>query len=147
MKMFNLFKRCPFLLLLFCIFAAMLPLVKNVVTGGPFRDLKWGGITYRPTKDSDAEVKLSGVEFENSLSPNGDVYSTGTWVPGHAAQECAMTAEEFKAHIALQDGNTRSGVATMPNGDILSIDAAIEGEQMLSGGKITVKFTGKLKLQ
>lgn len=147
MKMFNLFRKCPFLLLLFCIFAAMVPLIKNVITGGPLRDLKFGGLTYRPTKDSGSEVKLSAFEFENMLSPNGDIYSTGNSEIGYVQQECAMTAAEYKAHIAMQDGNPRSGVATMPNGDVLSINAAIEGEQILSDGKITVKFAGFVKLQ
>lgn len=153
MRMKDLF----FILITLCIALAfeffILPQISGggvllaVIVGGPLRDFKWGGLTLRPTKDSGAEVKLSRFEFENSLSPNDDLYATGTSVVGYVQQECAMTAEEFKSLIDLQDGDTRSGVATMPNGDILSVNGALEGEHMLSDGKVTVKIAGKVKLQ
>ena len=117
------------------------------VTGGPFRDLKWGGITLRPTKDGDAEYETSGFDFEHEASPNGDVYSTGSARVGYIQQECAMTATEFIELKAMQDGEARSGVATCQNGDVLSINAALDGEIAMSGGKVTIKLAGKVKLQ
>lgn len=117
------------------------------VVGGPFRTLKWGGIPLRPTKDSDAEYELGGFDFEHEASPNGDIYSTGTARIGYVQQECAMTATEFKSFKELQDGATRSGTATCPNGDVLSINGSLDGEQNISGGKVTVKIAGKIKLQ
>lgn len=122
-------------------------LILSVIVGGPFRDFKWGGLTFRPVKDSGAEVKLSKFEFENNMSPNEDVYATSTSVIGHVQQECAITADEYKSLIAMQDGEARSGVATMPNGDILSVNGALDGEHLLSDGKITIKIAGKVKLQ
>lgn len=117
------------------------------ITGGPFKDLKYGGMVLRPTKDSDAEWDISGFDFEHEASPNGDVYSTGNARVGYASQECAFTAEEFKQFKAMQDGEARSGTATCPNGDVLSLNVAIDGEHQLSGGKCTVKLAGKVKLQ
>ena len=117
------------------------------VTGGPFRDFKWGGISLRPTKDGDAEWDVSGFDFEAEASPNGDDYSTGTARIGYVQQECAMTASEFNALKRMQDGAKRSGVATCPNGDVLSLNAALDGEINLSGGKATIKLAGKVKLQ
>ena len=117
------------------------------ITGGPFRDLKWGGTVLRPTKDGDAEYDLSGFDYEHEASPNGDVYSKGSARVGYISQECIFTAEEFKNFKAMQDGVARSGTATCPNGDVLSIDAAIDGEHQMSGGKCTVKLSGKVKLQ
>lgn len=117
------------------------------IIGGPARDFKWGGMTLRPTKDGDLEYDLGGFDFEHEASPNGDVYSTGTARVGYVQQECAMTATEFKQFKAMQDGSTRSGVLTCPNGDVLSINGAIDGEVNISGGKVTIKIAGKVKLQ
>lgn len=147
MRMKNTFFMMLFLVI-FALVDALKPIMMFVLVGGPFRDFKWGGLpAFRPTKDSGAEFKLGGFQFEHSLSPNDDIYSTGTSEVGYVQQECAMTAEEYKNFIALNDGEARSGTATMPNGDVMSINAAIEGEHILSDGKITIKLAGKIKLQ
>ena len=117
------------------------------ITGGPFRDLKWAGITLRPTKDSDAEYDETGFDFEHELSPNQDIYSTGTARIGYVQQECAFTPTEFKTIKQLQDGVLRAGSATAPNGDVLSIDAALDGEINLAGGKATIRLAGKVRVQ
>jgi len=147
MKMKNIIKAFPFLIICLMFEYALIPIIKFAITGGPARDFKWAGITLRPTKDSGCEYELGGFSFEKSASPNGDSYSTGQAITGYFQQECAFTAEEFKAFKAFQDGDDRSGVATMPNGDVLNINASIEGEHVLSDGKCTVKLSGKIKLQ
>ena len=116
------------------------------ITGGPARDFKYGGLTLRPTKDSDFEYEESGFDFENEPSPNGDVYSTGTARIGKVSQECAFTPSEFSEFKKLQDGESRSGVATAPNGDVISVNGAIDGEINLVGGKATVVIAGKIKI-
>ena len=117
------------------------------ITGGPFRDFKFGGIILRPTKDGEAEYQGVKRQFETEMSPNGDPYSTAESVPGFAQQECSFTPTEFAALEALQDGVSRSGVATAQNGDVISMDGIIDGELTLSGGKATVKIAGKVNIQ
>ena len=117
------------------------------ITGGPALDLKWGGTIFAPT-DSELEYDLSGYDFENKMSGNGsDIYAEGKPRVGYVSQECAMTAAEFKAFKAMQDGAARSGTVTCPNGDVLSINGAIEGEHNLSSGKCKIKIAGKVRLQ
>ena len=122
-------------------------LILGVLTGGPFRDLKWRGFTFRPTNDGEAEFELSGTDYEKNASPNGDGYSTGTARIGFVQQECAMDAGEYVEFKKLQDGTDGAGTATAQNGDVLSINGSLDGEQVLSGGKITVKIAGKVNLQ
>jgi len=117
------------------------------ITGGPLRDLKWGGMSLRPTKDGDYECQYSGYEYEANASPNGDVYANQSSVIGYIQQECAMTQEEFKKFKAMQDGAARAGSATAPNGDVLSLNCMVDGEHVLAGGKVTVKLSGKVRLQ
>ena len=122
-------------------------LILGVLTGGPFRDLKWRGFTFRPTQDGEAEFELSGTNYEKEASPNGDGYSTGTPHIGYVQQECAMDAGEYAEFKKLQDGVDAAGTATAQNGDVLSVNGSLDGEQTLSGGKITVKIAGKVNLQ
>jgi hypothetical protein len=117
------------------------------ITGGPALDLKWGGMILRPTSDGELEYDLFGFDFESKASPNGDVYGEGKARLGYVSQECAMTADEFKTFKAAQDGVARAGTCTCPNGNVLSINGAIEGEHNLSNGKVKVKLAGKVKLQ
>jgi len=117
------------------------------ITGGPARDFKYGGLPLRPTKDSDFEYDESGFDFENEPSPNGDVYSTGNARIGYISQECAFTPSEFREFKRLQDGSSRSGTATAPNGDVISVNGAIDGEINLVGGKATIKIAGKVRVQ
>lgn len=117
------------------------------IVGGPFRDFKWGGLTLTPVKDSDAEWKKSGFEYEHDMSPNEKVYSTQNSVVGYVQQECVMTPDEYAEYQEYQDGESRSGVATAPNGSVITIDGAIDGEMVLAGGKVTVKLAGKVRVQ
>lgn len=117
------------------------------VTGGPALDFKWGGMTLTPSSDGELEYDFSGFDYEHKMSPNQTVYSDGKARVGSVTQECIFTAEEFKNFKAMQDGNSRAGTITCPNGDVLSVNAAIDGEANLSNGKCKVKLAGKVKLQ
>ena len=116
------------------------------ITGGPAREFKWVQ-SWRPTKDGDLEYDEGGFDFEAEPSPNGDDYSTGTARIGYVQQEVAMTPSEFKELKKLQDGVKRSGSVTAPNGEVLSIDAALDGEINLVGGKATIRLAGKVRVQ
>ena len=115
--------------------------------GGPFRDLKWGGITFYPVKDSDAEWKKNTSEFETDISPNGEPYSTYNSAIGYVQQECVMTPDQYDAYLALNDGTARAGIATAPDGSVISVNGNIDGEVQLAGGKITVRIAGKVRVQ
>ncbi len=117
------------------------------VTGGPFRDLKFGGITLRPTKDGKAEYEANGNDFKVEASPNGDFYSTAEAKVGYVKQECAFTAPEYNEFIALKDGQARAGTATTANGDVLTLNCIIDEEHVLSDGKCEVKLSGKVRVQ
>jgi hypothetical protein len=116
------------------------------LTGGPALDLKWGGMVLRPT-DGELEFDFSCMEFESKASANGDSYTEGKPKIGYIQQECAMTPTEYKDYKKMQDGETRAGTCTCPNGDVLSLNCAMEGEQNLSNGKVKVKLSGKVKVQ
>lgn len=116
------------------------------LTGGPALDLKWGGMVFRPT-DGELEYDLFCMEFESKASPNKDIYTEGKPKIGYIQQECAMTPSEFKQYKAMQDGEARAGTVTCPNGDVLSLNCAIEGEQNISNGKVKIKLSGNVKLQ
>ncbi len=122
-------------------------MILMVLTGGPFKDFKWGGQTLRPTKDGEAEYQKGKTQFERDASPNGDSYATGEAVVGFVQQECAFTPTEFSELEALQDGAERSGTATAQNGDVISMNGSIDGELTLVGGKATVKIAGKVNVQ
>ena len=117
------------------------------LTGGPFKDFKYGGIPLRPTKDGEGEFQKSKIQFEREASPNEDSYATGEAVVGFVQQECAFTPTEFTELEALQDGAERSGTATAMNGDVISMNGSIDGELTLVGGKATVKIAGKVNVQ
>ncbi|MCK5613743.1 hypothetical protein KAR91_68395 [Candidatus Pacearchaeota archaeon] len=117
------------------------------ITGGPFRDFTWGGQTLRPSKDGEAEIEYGDTQYEPEQSPNGDVYSTAESIAGYVQQECIFTAEEFKELKGKQDGAERSGTATLPNGDVVSMNGLLAGEVVLAGGKATIKIAGKVRLQ
>ncbi len=117
------------------------------ITGGPAKDFKWGGSIYAPT-DGELAYDFSGTDFESKMSGNGnDVYAEGKPRVGYVEQEVAMTASEFKALKSMQDGVARSGTVTCPNGDVLSVNGALEGELALSNGKVKIKIAGKVRLQ
>lgn len=117
------------------------------ITGGPLKQFEWGGLTLTPTKDGEPEWQPTGTNFEAQPSPNGNTYSDGEATIGYVQQECAMTSEEFAEFIDLKDGSPRSGTATFLNGDVLTLDCAIDGEHLLTNGKVTVKLAGSVNLQ
>lgn len=117
------------------------------IVGGPFRDFKYGGITLRPTRDSEHEYESNGSDFEVEASPNGDFYSTAAAKVGYVQQECAFTVPEFNDFIRLKDGQARAGTATSPNGDVITVNGIIDGEHILSNGRCTVKISGKVRVQ
>lgn len=117
------------------------------IVGGPFRDLKWGGLQFYPVGDVAAEWKINSAEYETSISSNGEPFSTASFVPGYIQQECAMTPEQYDDYISNNDGVARAGVATAPDGSVISFNGAIDGEVNLADGKITVRIVGKVKRQ
>lgn len=117
------------------------------VTGGPARDLKYGGLVLRPTKDGELEFQENSFEYETEASPNGDDYATASAIIGYIQQECAFTPQEFSELKRLQDGEKRSGVVTAVNGDVISVNGRIEGELLLADGKATVKIAGNVRVQ
>ena len=116
------------------------------LTGGPFRSFKFGGLELRPT-ESAGEYELNGLQFETAASPNGDVYSAGSPRIGYVQQECAFDTNEYNSFKALQDGTPRAGTATAMDGTVIYVNGVIEGDQVLSDGKITVKIAGKVRVQ
>lgn len=117
------------------------------IIGGPAKELKWAGITFRTTKDGDLGFEESGTDYEFEASPNGDDYSTAEAKVGYIEQECSFTVAEYKEFIAYKDGTKRAGTATAPNGDVISLNCGIDGEHKLEGGKMTVKLSGKVRVQ
>ncbi len=117
------------------------------IIGGPFKDFKFGGFTFTPVKDSGSELETSGVDFEANSSSNGEIYAIGNARAGYVQQECVMTLKEYKTFKAMQDGETRSGTATMLDNSVVSMNGLIDGEHALSDGKITVKISGKVDVQ
>jgi len=121
--------------------------ILGVITGGPLKDFKWGGITLRPTKDGEPEWETSGTNYEKSASPNGDSYNEGEARIGYVQQECAFSTQEWKEFKALQDADDRSGTATTQDSEVLSINGSIDGEHVLANGKATVKIAGAVRVQ
>jgi hypothetical protein len=117
------------------------------ITGGPARDFKYGGMVLRPTKDGELEYESNGSDYEVEASPNSDFYSTAEAKVGFVSQECAFTVPEFNEFIKMKDGSSRAGTLTSPNGDVITINGIIDGEHTLSGGKCTVKISGKVRVQ
>lgn len=115
--------------------------------GGPFKTFKWRGFDFQSTKDGEAEVEESGINFTKEASPDGEGYTTGEARVGYVQQECVMTSARYSEFKRLQDGLDGSGTATALNGDVWSINGSLDGEQTLAGGKVTVKIAGKVKLQ
>ena len=117
------------------------------VVSGPFIELKWAGITFNPTEDGEAKYKPSGKTYEVKMSPNDVPYSEMSAHAGYVSQECVFTPTEFEEFLSNQDGEPRAGTATAPNGDVLTLNCAIDGEMELSNGKCEVKLSGLVKLQ
>jgi hypothetical protein len=122
-------------------------IMSMALIGGPLKDFKYASIPLHPTKDGEAEVEFSGINYERSQSPDGTGYTEGEARPGYVQQECVMTVKEYQTFKKKQDGGDYSGSATMPNGDILSINGSIDGEQLLTNGKVTVKIAGEVRVQ
>jgi len=117
------------------------------IVGGPFRDLKWGGLSLYPAGEAEAEWKLSGFEYEHEMSSNQEPYSTAKSVIGYIQQECVFSPDEYNDYISLNDGTPRAGVATAPDGSIIQFNGAIDGEVNLANGRLTVRIAGKVSVQ
>lgn len=119
----------------------------TVLTGGPLRELKWGGITFRPTKDGEPEYEQSGIDYTSEPSPNGDFYVTGENKVGYIQQECSVTPDEYDIILSQKDGVSRPGSATFLNNSVLSLDCILDSEHINTNGKLTVRLAGKVRLQ
>jgi len=117
------------------------------VTGGPLRSLKYGGFNLTPTMDSEPEYELGERNFEVKKSGNGDVYADGTSITQYLQCDVVMSASEYNEFIKLKDGNSRSGTATLPNGEVLTLDCIIDGEFKLANGVGTLKLSGNVAKQ
>lgn len=117
------------------------------VTAGPLRDFRWGGISLTSTQDGEVEFKTSDREYEIKRSGNGDTYSESEAVVPYVQQDIVVTAPEAEVLTGLQDGETRAGTATLPNGDVLSLNCAIDGELTPTNGVLTLKLAGSVKVQ
>lgn len=117
------------------------------VTGGPLRALKWGGISLTPTMDSEPTIELGDRDFETKRGGNGDIYADGSMVVQSVETDIVMTTDDYNTLIALKDGNTRSGSATLANGDVLSLNCMIDGELKPANGVATLKLSGEVSKQ
>lgn len=117
------------------------------VTAGPLKDFKWGGISLNSTQDGEAEYKTSDREYEIKRSGNGNQYAESEAVVPYVQQDVVVTAALYEALQALQDGQPRAGTATLPNGDVLSLNCAIDGELTPSNGVLTLKLAGDVRVQ
>ena len=117
------------------------------VTAGPLRDFRWGGVALTPTMDGEVEYKTSDREYEIKRAGNGDTYSESEVAVPYVQQDIVVTASEYETLRDLQDGEARSGTATLPNGDVLSLNCSIDGEITPANGVLTLKLAGDVKVQ
>lgn len=117
------------------------------VTAGPLRDFRYGGLSLSPTMDGEVEYKTSDREYEIKRSGNNDTYSESEAVVPYLQQDIVVTPEEYEQLQTFQDGQTRAGTATLPNGDVLSLDCAIDGELTATNGVLTLKLAGNVTVQ
>jgi len=117
------------------------------VTGGPARSIKWAGLNLTPSMDGEPEYELGDRDFEVKRGGNGDVYTEGTAIVPYFQHDVVVTASEYEALVALKDGNARSGSVTLPNGSVLSLNCAIDGEFRPTNGIATLKLSGEVTLQ
>jgi len=114
------------------------------VTGGPLRSLKWGGINITPSMDGEPEIELGDRDFETKKGGNGDIYADGTSIVQYLQHDIVLSATDYNTLVALKDGNTRSGSATLANGDVLALNCMIDGELKPSNGVATLKLSGTI---
>jgi hypothetical protein len=117
------------------------------VTAGELRDFRWGGLSLSPAMGTEAEYKLSIREYEIKVAGNRDTYAESESVVPYIQQDCVMTADEYEDFIALQDGTSRAGTATLISGKVLSLNCAIDGEHNSANGIVTVKLSGEVTVQ
>jgi len=117
------------------------------VTGGPLRSFKWGGINLTPAMDGEPEIELGDRDFEVKKGGNGDIYADGTAVVQYIQHDIIVDTKEYRDLVLLKDGNARSGSATLPNGDVVTLNCAIDGELKPSNGVATLKLSGQLTVQ
>lgn len=113
---------------------------------GSLTSLKWGGITFHP-KDEEPEIDFSGRDYEVEITGDGEAYSSAKNRKGMLKTTCQMSLTEFATFKKLQDGQFRSGTASTVNGDVLVLNAAIDGECAWKNGEVEVTFAGKIRKQ
>lgn len=117
------------------------------ITGGPLLSLRWAGIEFNPSQDAETEYDLSDRDYEVLISGSGNTYTNATAKPGYVQTGVVLTADQYREVLTKKDGISRAGTATLPDGSVLSLDCAIDGEFKPTNGIATLKLTGKLKLQ
>jgi len=114
----------------------------STVTGGPLRDLKYGGFVLTPDSEAKHKKQSAKMQYEAKRSPNGKTYSTAESVTGFIEQDCVFQGSEFSEFEELQDGVERSFVATTEAGTVITGKGIIDGEMQEDDGKATVKISG-----
>ena len=117
------------------------------IPGGPFIDLKWGGMALHPKEDASPEIELGGRDFDFKQTGDQEVYAEASSKIGMITTDVVMNAQDYKKLVAMKDGQPRSGTATDANGNVYSINAAISGECKLSNGVVSLSLAGKIRLQ
>ena len=115
------------------------------ITGGPFLNFKWGGMNLAP--NGEPEIVFSGRDYETKLAGDESSYAESKTRIGKISMDVVMSMSEYKSLCAMQDGKPRAGVGTTANGDVIMINAAIEGEIPIKNGIVSLALTGKVRLQ
>ena len=117
------------------------------IPGGPFKSFKYGGLNLHPKEDATPEVEFSGRDFDVKITGDDENYSEATSKPGMILCDCVMDLADYKTLSAMKDGSPRAGTATDANGNVLSINAAINGEMKLVNGVVSLNLAGKVRMQ
>jgi len=111
------------------------------VVGG-VDDLRWGGVPLFTVMNAEPEIKASNKEFTANRAGGGAKYSTQEQVVGYFKVDIIATPEILSNLVAMQDGVSRAGTATLGNGDVLSLDCIIAGEVVASNGIVSLSLEG-----
>ena len=117
------------------------------IPGGPFRSAKWGGLTLHPKEDASPEIKESSREYEFKTCGDGEDYAEASSVVGYIKSDIVMNAADYKALVAMQDGQKRAGTFSDANGDVYVVNAGISGECVLNNGVVSLTLSGKVRKQ
>jgi len=114
----------------------------NLGVVGGVNELKWGGLPLYPVMDAEPEFKLSSKEYTANKSGGGAKYATQQHVLSYFKVDIVVTTEILNNLVKLQDGVSRSGTATLGNGDVLSLDCIITDELVARNGTLTLSLEG-----